>query len=189
MWFSNNKVFLNHSDELKYFQGSSLAPPPPPLLYECFGWVWWTLSWCTLRWSSSWTWCCRVRLSCCFWNSAKRSCFWIWCCCCSRSSSCCSWLSLAAGSTTGIAIRRSVRRSMGAVACNTSGRGELTSTIQRKGNIQYKVPVFLEMFTFMFINHIFFPNPLTLTSWKWRWTMLVPLQTWISLSECRGWTR
>lgn len=53
----------------------------------------------TLRCFCSWTSCCRVRWSCCFWNSANRSCFCSCCCCLSARSSCCSCCSRSAGST------------------------------------------------------------------------------------------
>lgn len=65
--------------------GGRGGPPAPPSL--------------TLRCFCSWTSCCRVRWSCCFWNSANRSCFCSCCCCFRARSSCCSCCSLSAGST------------------------------------------------------------------------------------------
>lgn len=61
------------------------GPPAPPSL--------------TLRCFCSWTSCCRVRWSCCFWNSANKSCFCSCCCCLSARSSCCSCCSRSTGST------------------------------------------------------------------------------------------
>lgn len=82
----------------------------------------------TLMCSWSCAWCCRVRFSCCFWNSAMRSCFWICCCCWMRSSSCCSCFSRTTGSTTGIIILRSVLRSKGEMGSRPIGTSDFTST-------------------------------------------------------------
>lgn len=82
----------------------------------------------TLMCSCSCAWCCRVKFSCCFWNSAMRSCFWICCCCWMRSSSCCSCFSRTTGSTTGIIILRSVLRSKGEMGSRPIGTSDFTST-------------------------------------------------------------
>lgn len=86
----------------------------------------------TLMCSWSWAWCCRVKFSCCFWNSAIKSCFWICCCCWMRSNSCCSCFSRTTGSTTGIIILRSVLRSKGEMGSRPTGTSDFTSTGETK---------------------------------------------------------
>lgn len=82
--------------------------------------------------SWSWAWCWRVRFSCCFWNSAISSCFWICCCCWIRSSSCCSCFSRIIGSTMGTIILRSVRKSNGEIGSSPTGTSDFTSTERGK---------------------------------------------------------